>query len=39
MADLDDISDGKDFGLDKPADTQGFSSRAPQTTIGASRIA
>ena len=24
MADLDDIKDGKDFGLDRPADTQGF---------------
>jgi 3-hydroxy-5-phosphonooxypentane-2,4-dione thiolase len=24
MADLDDISDGKDFGLDRPADKQGF---------------
>lgn len=24
MADLDDIKDGKDFGLDKPADRQGF---------------
>lgn len=24
MADLDDIKDGKDFGLDRPADTSGF---------------
>lgn len=24
MADLDDIKEGKDFGLDRPADTQGF---------------
>ncbi len=24
MADLDDITDGKDFGLDRPADKQGF---------------
>ena len=24
MADLDDIRDGKDFGLDKPAESQGF---------------
>lgn len=24
MADLDDIKDGKDFGLDRPAETQGF---------------
>ncbi len=24
MADLDDITDGKDFGLDRPASTQGF---------------
>ena len=24
MADLDDIKEGKDFGLDRPADNQGF---------------
>ncbi|SIS97620.1 putative autoinducer-2 (AI-2) aldolase, partial [Rhodobacter aestuarii] len=24
MADLDDIKEGKDFGLDQPADLQGF---------------
>ena len=37
MADLDDITDGKDFGLDQPADNQGFFLKGAPTTTGASR--